>query len=128
MGRSILAVLAGFFAVVLTSLGTDVVLHAAGVFPPWGQPVSDGPLLLATTYRTVYSIAGSYIAARLAPNRPTGHALALGVVGLVAATVGAVTTWNAGPAFGPRWYPISLIVSAIPCAWAGGRIFMRKSG
>ena len=120
--KSIGAVLAGFVAVFVLSLGTDVVLHSTGVFPPWGERVSDPLLLLATVYRTVYCIAGSYVAARLACNRPMAHALALGVVGLIASTAGAVLTWNKGPAFGPHWYPVALIVTAIPCAWLGGRL------
>ena len=120
--RSIAAVLAGFVAVVVLSLGTDVVLHAAGVFPLWGQPASDALFLLATVYRTVYCIAGSCIAARLAPGKPMKHALVLGVVGLIVSTAGAVATWNKGPEFGPHWYPVALIVNAIPCAWLGGRL------
>jgi hypothetical protein len=67
-------------------------LTSCGVFPPWGQPVSDGPLLLATAYRTVYGVVGSYIAARLAPYRPMQHALAGGVVGFVVSVVGAIVT------------------------------------
>jgi hypothetical protein len=122
IGRSIGAVLAGIVAGVVLTLGTDVVLHATGVFPPWGQPVGDSPLLLATAYRTVYGILASYIAARLAPDRPMTHALAGGGVGVVASTVGAVVTWNRGPAFGPHWYPLALIVLAMPSAWAGGKL------
>ena len=120
--KSIGAVLAGFVAVFVLSLGTDVVLHATGVFPPWDQRMSDALFLLATAYRTIYCSAGSYIAARLAPNRPMGHALALGILGLVVSTAGAVVTWNKGPAFGPHWYPVALVVTAIPCAWLGGRL------
>ena len=120
--KSIGAVLAGFVAVVVLSLGTDLVLHATGVFPPWDQRMSDALFLLATVYRTIYCIAGSYIAARLAPDRPMPHALVLGVVGLVVSTAGAVATWNKGPEFGPHWYPVALIVTAIPCAWLGGRL------
>jgi drug/metabolite transporter (DMT)-like permease len=120
--KSIGAVLAGFVAVVVLSLGTDLVLHATGVFPPWDQRMSDALFLLATVYRTIYCIAGSYIAARLAPDRPMAHALVLGVVGLVVSTAGAVATWNKGPEFGPHWYPVALIVTAIPCAWLGGRL------
>ena len=120
--RGIGAVVAGFVAVVVLSLGTDVVLHATGVFPPWDQRMSDALFLLATVYRTIYCIAGSYIAARLAPDRPMAHALVLGVVGLVISTAGAVATWNRGPEFGPHWYPVALIVTAIPCAWLGGRL------
>ena len=120
--RSAAAILLGFLAVVVLSLGTDIVLHAIGAYPPWGQPNSDALLLLATAYRIVYGVAGSYITARLAPNRPMKHALAGGVVGLVVSIVGAVVTWNRGPAFGPHWYPLALIALAMPCAWAGGRL------
>jgi hypothetical protein len=70
----------------------------------------------------VYGIVGSYIIARLAPNRPMLHALVGGVIGLIVSIVGAVATWNGGPAFGPHWYPIALIVTALPCAWVGGKL------
>jgi hypothetical protein len=122
IGRSIAAVLAGFVAVVILSLGTDILLHAAGVFPPLGQPMSDALLLLATVYRTIFAIAGCYLTARLAPGRPMRHAMVGGVIGLVLSTVGAVVTWNQGPAFGPHWYPVSLIATALPCAWVGGKL------
>ncbi len=36
IGRSIGAILAGMVVGVVLSLGTDVVLHAIGSFPPWG--------------------------------------------------------------------------------------------
>jgi hypothetical protein len=122
IGRSILAVLAGFIVVVIITLSTDEVLHLTGVFPPWGQPVSDGPLLLATAYRTIFGILGSYITARLAPYRPMLHALIGGAIGMALATAGAAATWNAGPAFGAHWYPVALVLTALPTAWAGGRL------
>jgi len=120
--KSIGAVLAALLAVIILSVGTDVVLHAAHVFPPWGQPVPDALLLLATAYRTIFGVAGGYIAARLAPGRPMRHALALGVLGLVLSIAGAAATWNKGPAFGPKWYPLALVVLAVPQCWAGGKI------
>jgi hypothetical protein len=43
------------------------------------------------------------------------HALAGGVVGLVLSIVGAVATWNGGPAFEPKWYPLAPIATAMPC-------------
>jgi hypothetical protein len=112
----------GFLAVVVLSVGTDAALQAAGMFPALGQRPADSFLLLALSYRTLYSIAGSYIVARLAPNRPMQHALVSGVVGLVLSTVGAVATWNGGPAYEPKWYPLALIVTAMPSAWAGGKL------
>jgi len=125
--RSIVAVFAGLLAIVILSVGTDEVLHAAGIFPPWGQPVGEGLLLLATIYRTLYSVAGSYLTARLAPSRPMQHALVLGGVGLVLGTLGAVATWNKGPAFGPHWYPLALIVLAVPQCWLGGILAIRTN-
>jgi hypothetical protein len=124
IGRSIGAVLAGMLAGIILTLGTDVVLHVIGVFPPWGQSMVgfDGPLLLATLYRTIYGVLGSYIIARLAPDRPMRHALVGGFVGLVVSIAGAALTWNKGPAFGPHWYPLALIVLAMPQAWAGGKL------
>ncbi|MBI1766050.1 MAG: hypothetical protein HYR56_31990 [Acidobacteria bacterium] len=120
--RSVVALLAGFFAVVISHLGTDALMHATGVFPPWGQPMSDALFLLALVYRTVFSVAGSYVTARLAPNRPMQHALLGGAIGLLLSAAGAAATWNRGPEFGPHWYPLALIVLALPCAWAGGRL------
>ena len=122
IGRSIGALLAGFLFVIILSIGTDLALHATGVFPPLGQPMSDALFLLATAYRTVYAVAGSYIMARLAPDRPMQHALVGGVVGLALSIVGAVTTWNRVPSLGPHWYPLALIATALPCAWVGGRL------
>ena len=113
---------AGALAGIVLSIGTDMVLRAAGIFTPLGQPMADSLLLLATAYRTVYGVMGSYITARLAPDRPMRHALAGSVVGLLVSSVGAAVTWNMGPAFGPHWYPLALIATAIPCAWAGGKI------
>lgn len=122
IGRSIGAILAGVLAGIILSLGTDALMRAAGVFPPPGQRVDDAPLLLATAYRTLYGVAGSYLTARLAPARPMWHALVLGVLGLLASIAGAAATWNAGPEFGPHWYALALVVLAMPQSWAGGRL------
>lgn len=127
MGKSMGAVIAGIVAIFVLSLGTDFVLHGLHVFPPWGEPVSSGPLLLATAYRIVYAVVGGYIVARLAPRRAMRHAMIYGAVGVVLSTVGAVATWNGGPAFGPHWYPIALIVISLPSAWLGGRLGGKRS-
>jgi len=118
-------VFAGFFATFILSIGSDLLLHAAGVFPPWGQPMSNALFALATAYRTIYTVAGGYITARLARNKPMGHVWTLGVIGLLAAIAGTAATWNKGPEFGPKWYPLALVVLAIPSVWLGGKLAQR---
>ncbi|MGQ0657906.1 MAG: hypothetical protein ACT4NU_07405 [Chromatiales bacterium] len=123
--RSTGAVLSGL-AVFVLSLGTDQVLHALEVYPPWGQPMHNPGLdLLALAYRCVYAVVGSYIAARFAPRNPMRHALALGVVGFVLSLAGAITTIPMD--LGPDWYPILLVLIALPCAWLGG-VLQREAG
>ncbi|MGE0128809.1 MAG: hypothetical protein AB7U82_12080 [Blastocatellales bacterium] len=120
--RSAGAVFAGFLVIVIITTVTDLAMHSTGVFPQAGKPMSNALWLLATAYRIVYGVAGGYITARLAPDRPMRHALALGVIGLVLSIVGAAVTWNMGPGFGPKWYPLALVVIAVPCAWLGGKL------
>jgi uncharacterized membrane protein len=127
IARSILAVLAGLVVGAALSIGTDIVLHAAGVFPPLGRPMADSLLLLATVYRTIYSVLGAYITARFAPNRPMQHALVLGALGFVVCLIGVVTTWNRVQKFGPHWYPIALTILALPQCWLGGKLFIMQS-
>jgi hypothetical protein len=115
--RSIGAVLTGLLTIFILSLGTDQLLHSLGVYPPWGQPMREtGLLLLALSYRVVYDVFGCYLTARLAPKAPMLHALILGGIGTVLATLGAIEMWN----FGPNWYPVILAASALPSAWLGG--------
>jgi len=126
--RRIGAVLAGFLATFILSIATDLVLHAVGVFPPWGQPMSNALFLLATAYRILFTVAGGYITARLAPDRPMAHVLTLAIVGLLAAGARTMATWNQGPEFGPKWYPLALIATALPCVWAGGKLAQSAAG
>jgi hypothetical protein len=128
VGRSILAVVAGALTGIILSLCTDALLRASGWMPA-GLPATDKMLLLATVYRTIYGVLGAYVAARLAPYRPMLHAIVLGCIGMSVSILGTALTWNKGPQYGQHWYPITLIVLALPTAWLGARIFemSRKS-
>jgi len=127
IGRSIGAVFAGILVVVVLSTVTDLVLHATGVFPPPGQPMSDSLFALATAYRLVFAIAGGYVTAWLAPYRPMQHAVWLGAIGTLLGLAGLLATWDKGPEFGPKWYPIALVVTALPCAWLGAKLRRERS-
>jgi len=127
LGRSVAAVLLGFVAVAALSVVTDQVCHMLGVYPPWGQPMWDvGDNLLALAYRSVYTVVGGYITARFAPRNPMRHAMVLGLIGLVLSAAGAIATITMAD-LGPDWYPISLVLTALPCAWLGG-VLHRVSG
>jgi len=121
LGRRILAVFAGLLANAIPATAIDAALHASGVYPPMGVRMSDALFLLALSYRLVLGVAGSYLTARLAPDRPMQHALALGGMGVLLGTAGTVAFWDAGSA----WYPLTLIALTMPCAWLGGRLRQR---
>ncbi|MCT7374753.1 hypothetical protein [Chelativorans salis] len=119
--RSVGAVLLGLVVIFVLSLGTDQLFHALGVYPPWGEPMSTGQYILALIYRIVYAVLGSYVTARFAPSRPMLHALILGIIGVVLSTAGAVAMWH----LGDHWYPIALVLISLPCAWAGGALYLK---
>jgi len=119
MVRSIIAIVVGFVLIGALSIGTDAALHAAGFFPPQGQPVTaTGPLLLSLVYVAVYAIFGCWLAARLAPSHPLRHALVLGVLGQVFTAFGISASWSLFPV----WYSVISIVTVMPYAWLGGRL------
>lgn len=122
IGRSVLCLFVGFVVVVVTTLITDVILHWIHFYPPLGEYTPGSLLIWATIYRTIYGVFGSYVTAALAPNRPMMHALIGGAIGTLLATAGAIATWNHVPPLGPHWYPVSLIIGALPTAWLGAQI------
>src|SRR2546427_3594042 len=121
-GRGAGAVVAGFVAVGALARAPAEVLRVLRVPPPWGQPMTGGLFALATAYRIVYTVAGGYLTARLAPHAPVRHAFILGLVGLVPGVAG-VGVAIAKPELGPLWYPVALVLTGLPCAWLGGVLY-----
>jgi hypothetical protein len=124
--KSIWAVVAGVVVTAVVTTLVDIVLHAVHVFPPLDQPIGNKLELLAISYRIVITVAAAWLTARLAPDKPMKHAMTLGYVGVVLGLVGLVTTWNLG--LGPHWYPIAIVVLAIPQCWLGGKIYEAQPG
>jgi hypothetical protein len=121
------AVVAGFVVTAITSTAMDAVMHAAGIFPAMPSAMSDSLFALATAYRAVFTVAGGYVTARLAPDGPMRHVWILAGIGLVAGLAGVVFYYSAGGAeLGPAWYAISIPLEAIPCVWLGGRLAVSK--
>lgn len=120
IGLSILAVIVGMVVAYILTRVTDSVLHKVGFFPPVGDWISTKPLAVAAAYRSVFVIFGSYVVALLAPRNPMRHALISGAIGVIPTVIGTFITWNLG--LGAHWYPLALIVAALPCAWVGGKL------
>ena len=125
LGRSVFAVFLGFVTVVVLSLGTDQILHVLKVYPPWGQPMyQPGLNLLALSYRIVYTVLGMYITAKYAPYSPMRHVWVAGIIGLVLGIVGVIAAIPLN--LGPIWYPIAIALTALPCAWLGGVLYVAR--
>jgi len=127
IGKSILAVGAGFLAAASLSMGMDELLHGTGIFPPKGQVMSNGFFVLATAYRFLFQSLGGYITAYAAPSKPMKHVWILAGIGQVMSLLG-ILAWKAmGAAGGPLWYPLALVVTAIPSVWLGGWSHQRST-
>lgn len=122
VGRSVGAVIAGIVIGIVLSLVTDYVMQKLGYLPPLGRPASSGALAVATVYRTAYGVISAYVCARLAPGRPVMHAMVLGFLGFVVSVIGLVATWQHADIYGPHWYPVLLVILALPTAWGGGKL------
>jgi hypothetical protein len=123
--RSILAVAAGFVFIAVLAFGTDAALMSAGVLPPPTQPVTDtGILVLTLVYVGVYAIAGSWLAAALAPSHPMRHALILAALGLIFQVAMGLMTDAWGRV--PTWYNAVALLLVMPYGWIGGRLRERQ--
>jgi hypothetical protein len=124
--KSIGAVVAGFVAVFALAVLTDILLVTVHVLPAMEHPelYSDTLYGLIFLYTALYSAVGGYLTAWLAPSKPIAHALVLGLLGTLASSLGAVANWS--KAAGHEWYPIALIVIAIPACWLGGWLYVRS--
>lgn len=122
--KSVLAVVAGVFFIIIVTTLVDIALYTTGVYSP-NEPLSDSLAALATAYRIPIAVIGAWLTARLAPRKPVKHALILGGVGAVLGLIGAVATWGNG--LGPHWYPIALIILALPQCWLGGWLYESMS-
>lgn len=117
-GRSVLAVVVGFVFIAALWFGTDAVLRVSLPDGVAGGTASTAVLIATLVYIGLFAIAGCYLAARLAPNRPMQHALVLGGLALVLDAAAMVALWGTVPA----WYAVVSLVLIMPYAWVGGRL------
>jgi hypothetical protein len=121
IGASIGAVVIGILVNAVPATLVDAVLHALQVFPPWEQPIGNADAAIAVSYRLVLIVLGGYAVARFAPRRPMRHAWVLGVIGVALSLAGLF----AMAAYGPLWYPVALVIAALPLTLAGAKWHLR---
>jgi hypothetical protein len=122
--KGIGAILAGMIFIVVSHTGTDFVLEKFGIFPPPEQGLHiTWMVVTATLYRSIFTVAGGYITAALAPVPPMRYVMILGIIGLALSTLGGIVTIPMK--LGPAWYPIALVVLSLPCVWLGGKLKTR---
>jgi hypothetical protein len=117
------AIFAGFLIAVIPTLLTDFLLEKAGIMKT--KPFDANPvwmIVIVIIYRSIYNITGSYFTAKLASGRPLRLAMTAGFIGLTLSIIGTIVNWN----IPPHWYPITLIVLALPSAWIGGTSYESK--
>ncbi len=130
--KSIGAVFAGFLTVVILSVGADAVLESAGIFPPPSKQelYVTWMLAVAFAYRSVFAVAGGYVAAALSPERPERQVKALAILGTLGGTAGVIYGWSMvgenGWTLIDLWYPVALAVTAYPLTQLGGRLRIKK--
>jgi hypothetical protein len=125
--RSVGAVAGGFAATFLLSVATDAIMHLLGWFPAPGKAMAGSLFVVAALYRAAFTMVGGYVTARLAPDRPFGHACALAIIGLLAGTGGVIAFHQGAPGtLGPAWYAYSIPLMAIPCVLVGGILWTRR--
>ncbi len=120
--KSIWAVFAGLLVIIMLSVGFDTVLKVMDILPWDHLFVSTELILFVLFYRAVFSLAGCYLTAKLAPQNPMKHAIILGIIGTILSAVGAVVA----ALLGPVWYAWTLAAIAIPIAWLGGKLYEKK--
>jgi len=119
--KSIGAVLAGLIFIFVTHAGVDYILESLGIFtPPDAGLHTTWMVVTATIYRTVLSVIGAFLTAKLAPSQPMKHALILGLIGLALGTAAAIIVIPMN--LSPAWFPIVLAILAVPSGWAGGKL------
>lgn len=124
--RSLAAVLVGWIIGIELTRLTGHFMYKLGLFQPWFPYMSNGQFVWAILYRMVFLIFGSYLTARLAPEKPRKHAEVLGVLATIVTMLGTMLNWNRFPPPGPHWYMVVEVLMNIPCAWAGAKLWVEK--
>jgi hypothetical protein len=118
--RSIVAVAAGFFTVMVLGAAADVVLANAvpNAFDAQGHARAESTLLIKLAYETMFALLAGYITARIAVRKPFVHVLIMAIIVLVGRALIALAAWDVLP----KWFNLGVLVLLIPAALAGAKL------
>jgi len=117
--KSVGAILAGFVLAVILSLATDFIMEKTGLMNR--EHFNENPwwlIVIVIFYRNLFNGMGSYLTARLAPNKPMKHVMIGASIGFLLGIIGTIVMWKVPP----HWYSITLVVLTYPVAWLGGKL------
>ncbi len=123
MGRTVLAVAAGFVLWTVLWLATNTILQNS--LPQFYAPAGGatvGLLLLLVVLSAIYSVSSGYLTAAIAPHEPERHALYLGGALLLVGIFVQAQNWY----LAPLWYHLLFLGLLVPAATLGGYGFAMR--
>lgn len=114
VGRTIIAVIAGYVTFVFMVVATELLSRLAPSIAP-GQHL---PYFVSDlTIQCLYTIVAGYLCCLIARGQWVAMAALIGI-GLLVGALSLVMTWKSEP----RWYGIGLYISYAPCVWVGWKL------
>ncbi|TGG91699.1 hypothetical protein E4656_14990 [Natronospirillum operosum] len=123
VSRSIGAVVGGLLVTAIPATLIDILLESTGVFPPPDQGLHvTWMIVVALFYRTLFMVAGAYLTALIARQKPMLHCLILGTIGMLITLIGMSVMIDRAP----LWFPVTLMLLIYPSVWLGGVLADRR--
>jgi hypothetical protein len=118
--RSIVAVGAGFFAVMVLGAAADMAFAelSPNAFDAVGHAREQSSLIIKLAYETLFAFLAGYVTARIAIRRPYLHAFVMGCIVLAGRALIAVTAWDVTP----PWFNLGILVLILPVALLGAKL------
>jgi hypothetical protein len=118
--RSIVAVGAGFFAVMVLGAAADITFSqmSPDAFDSSGHARSDSALFIKLAYETLFALLAGYITSRIALTRPFNHVLIMAGLVLAGRALIAIAAWDVSP----PWFNIGVLALIIPAALLGAKL------
>ncbi len=125
MIRSVLAVIAGYIAMVILTMALFILMAriAPGVLPREGMFPAPPVVALILGFAFLSALVGGFVTATVALRSEEKHVFGLAAVVLVMGALNATTAGNSQP----LWYLSALVLLALAGVYVGGNIYMNRN-